>query len=90
MTRKFPEGFYWGAATASYQVEGGISNNDWWKAGEEGRVPKAGRACDHYNLYEKDFDLAKSLGHNTHRLSLEWSRIEPKEGEFDLSEICFG
>lgn len=45
------------------------------------------RACDHYNLYEKDFDIAKSLGHNAHRLSIEWSRVEPEEGKFDEKEI---
>ncbi len=47
----------------------------------------SGRACDHYNLYEKDFDIAKSLGHNAHRFSIEWSRIEPEEGKFDEKEI---
>ncbi len=83
----FPKGFYWGAATASYQVEGGIENCDWAKAAREGRVPPCGRACDHYNRYEADFDIAKSLGHNAHRFSLEWARIEPEEGKFDEREI---
>lgn len=80
---KFPDGFYWGAATASYQVEGGIDNNDWAKAAVEGRVPPCGLACNHYSLYESDFDLAQELGHNAHRFSLEWARIEPEEGQFD-------
>ncbi len=40
----------------------------------------SGRACDHYNRYEEDFDIAKSLGQNAHRISIEWSRIEPEEG----------
>jgi len=84
---RFPEGFYWGAATASYQVEGGIENTDWNKAAREGRVPVCGRACDHYNRFEADFDLAKELGHNAHRFSVEWARIEPEEGKFDESEI---
>ncbi len=82
-----PEGFLWGAATASYQVEGGIENCDWAKAAREGRVPPCDRACDHYHRYEEDFDIAKSLGHNCHRLSVEWARIEPREGEFDESAI---
>ena len=47
----------------------------------------SGLACDHYNRYEKDFDIVKSLGHNAHRLSIEWSRIEPEEGKFDEKEI---
>jgi len=48
----------------------------------------SGRACDHYNLYEKDFDLAKSLGHNVHKFSIEWSRIEPEEGKFEDNELA--
>ena len=85
--KKFPEGFYWGAATASYQVEGGILNTDWSKAAEEGRVPYAGKACDHFNQYEQDFDIAKGLGHNAHRFSIEWARIEPEEGKFSAEAI---
>jgi beta-glucosidase len=86
-TRQFPEGFYWGAATASYQVEGGIENCDWAQAAREGKVPKCGRACDHYNRYEEDFDIAVDLGHNCHRISIEWARVEPEEGRFDDAEI---
>ena len=84
---RFPEGFYWGAATSSFQTEGGIENIDWAKAAREGRVPLIGRACDHYNRYEEDFNIAKSLGHNCHRISIEWARIEPEEGKFDEREI---
>ncbi|MEX0651842.1 MAG: glycoside hydrolase family 1 protein [Candidatus Paceibacterota bacterium] len=83
----FPEGFYWGASTASYQVEGGIDNNDWARAGREKLVPEAGVSSDHYHHFEEDFDIAKDLGHTAHRFSIEWSRIEPKEGEFDEKEI---
>lgn len=86
-TYTFPDGFYWGAATASYQVEGGIYNCDWAKAAEEGRVPVCGKACNHYELYEKDFDLAKELGHNAHRFSIEWARIEPEEGQWDHEAV---
>lgn len=85
--KKFPEGFYWGAASASYQVEGGIENCDWAQAAREGKVPVCGSACDHYNRYEADFDLVKELGHNGHRISIEWARIEPEEGKFDEKEI---
>lgn len=47
----------------------------------------SGKAADHYNRYEKDFDIAKSLGHNAHRFSIEWSRVEPEEGKWDEKEI---
>ena len=48
----------------------------------------SGKACDHYNLFEKDFDIAKKLSHNAHRFSIEWSRIEPKEGKFDAAQLA--
>lgn len=83
----FPSGFKWGAATASYQVEGGIENCDWAEGARKGKVPLCGRACDHYNRYEEDFDIAKALGHTMHRLSVEWARIEPEEGKFDEREV---
>lgn len=47
----------------------------------------SGIACNHYNLYEEDFDLVKSLNHNAYRFSIEWSRIEPKENEWDYNQI---
>ena len=81
---KFPDGFLWGAATSAYQVEGGITNNDW---AVSKRFAPAGRACDHYNRFEEDFAIAKSLNQNAHRLSLEWSRIEPSQGVWDEEEI---
>lgn len=94
---KFPEGFLWGSATSAYQVEGGIENNNWWAwaykkepvsiLGREISLVKAGKACDHYNLYEKDFDLAKSLFQNAHRFSIEWARIEPEEGKFNIEAL---
>lgn len=83
MILKFPKNFYWGTATSAYQVEGGI-RNDWSNAGEK---YDAGIACDHYNRFEEDFDLAKSMNNNAHRFSIEWARIEPKPGVFDQKEI---
>ena len=47
----------------------------------------SGQACDHYHRFREDFSIAKSLGHNAHRFSIEWSRIEPEEGRFDEKEI---
>ncbi|OGE35492.1 hypothetical protein A3C32_03515 [Candidatus Daviesbacteria bacterium RIFCSPHIGHO2_02_FULL_41_14] len=88
-TLRFPEKFLWGAATSAFQVEGNIANSDWW-AWEQSHlleINRSGQAADQYNRFEEDFKLAKDLGHNSHRLSLEWSRIEPKEGEFNQVEI---
>ena len=47
----------------------------------------SGRSADHYNRFQEDFDIAKSLGHNAHRFSVEWARIEPEEGKFNEKEI---
>ena len=80
---KFPKNFYWGTATSAYQVEGGI-RNDWSSYGNK---YDAGIACDHYNRFEEDFDLAKQMNTNAHRFSISWARIEPKQGKFDQKEI---
>src|SRR5688500_2785986 len=90
-TRKFPDGFLWGSATSSHQVEGGNRNNEWWDWEKTpGHIldgTLSGRACEHYERYEEDFDIAKSLYQNAHRLSVEWSRIEPEEGKWDMDEV---
>jgi len=80
---KFPEGFKWGSSTSAHQVEG--DNHNDWSEWEKSRPLEfqSGKACDSYNRYEEDFDIAKSLNQNIHRFSIEWSRIEPKEGRFD-------
>ncbi len=84
---EFPRDFLWGAATSSYQVEGNNSNADWWLWEKETGKVSSGQACRHYELFQQDFDLAKSLDHNAHRLSIEWSRIEPEEGKFSQKEL---
>ena len=80
---KFPEGFWWGSATSAHQVEGNNQND--WSEWERFRPLeyRSGKACDSYNRYEEDFDIAKNLNQNIHRFSIEWSRIEPKDGRFD-------
>lgn len=96
---QFPKGFFWGAATSSHQVEGGTDNDwtEWEKSAKrirdlerKGLLARngisayiSGKACDHFNRYADDFKLARSLGHNAYRFSIEWSRIEPEEGVFD-------
>jgi len=88
---RFPEGFYWGTATSSHQVEGNCTNNQWWAWEQQGGNitdgTTSGLANDHYNRFEEDFTLAKDLGHNAHRFSIEWSRIEPEEGRWDEKEV---
>ncbi len=85
--RIFPSSFLWGSATSAYQVEGDNIHSDWWQWEKAAGKEQSGSACRHYQLYEQDFDLAKSLEHNTHRLSIEWGRIEPQEGRFSQEEL---
>ncbi|MFH1656005.1 MAG: glycoside hydrolase family 1 protein [Candidatus Omnitrophota bacterium] len=84
----FPKKFFWGSATSAHQVEGENINNDWWQW-EQGKksIEPSGKACNHYELFREDFDLASNLNHNAHRFSIEWSRIEPAEGRFNQAEI---
>ncbi len=80
--RPFP--FLWGAATSSHQVEGQNVHNDWWAWEVSGRLKTpSGIACDHYHRYPEDFKIAQELGHNAHRFSIEWSRLEPRENEWN-------
>ena len=86
---RFPQGFIWGASTSSHQVEGHNRSNDWWEYEQLGRVPhRSGDACCHYELFEHDFDLAMSWGQNAHRFSIEWSRIEPIEGQWNMEALA--
>ncbi|MFZ0767665.1 MAG: GH1 family beta-glucosidase [Acidimicrobiales bacterium] len=84
--RKFPQGFVWGVATASYQIEGavnadgrGISIWDTFsrqpgavRNGDTGEV-----ACDHYHRMDEDLDTMKTLGIGSYRFSVAWPRIQP-------------
>jgi len=82
----FPAGFVWGAATASYQIEGATS--------EDGRTPSVWDtfshtpglvenndngdiACDHYHRYLEDVALMRDLGLNAYRFSIAWPRLLP-------------
>ena len=86
----FPDGFLWGTATAAHQVEGNNWNNDWWAwehtPGSPCQEPSAD-ACDHYHRYPDDIRLLAELGFTAYRFSLEWSRIEPEDGEFSRAAL---
>ncbi len=88
---RFPAGFMWGSATSAHQVEGGNRWNDWWRweHREPGIDPRlqSGEACRHWERFDADFALAAADGHAAHRLSLEWSRIEPAPGAIDVAAI---
>lgn len=90
---KFPPNFLWGVATAAYQVEGGNHGSDWsaWESDPKHShllSDPVGLACDHYARFEDDIALIAKLGLGAYRFSVEWSRIEPQDGQFDRSEIA--
>jgi beta-glucosidase len=88
MMLSFPDGFLWGAATSSHQVEGDNFQSDWadWEK-HPGKIhdgTRAGHAAGWWaGSAERDLSSAHELGHNAHRSSLEWSRLEPEPGAFD-------
>lgn len=87
---KLPKNLLMGAATAATQIEGGDYNNNWYEWGEQGKIDNGGSsivACDHWNRYEEDIDLMKTLDLQIYRMSIEWSRIEPKCGEWSEDGI---
>ncbi|HEX2924116.1 MAG TPA: family 1 glycosylhydrolase, partial [Chloroflexota bacterium] len=83
-----PEGFRFGVATAGFQVEGGYNGpreprNNWYWWEKAGRVEPSGIALDFWNRYEAQLDLAKDVGCDSFRLSVEWARCEPSKGKID-------
>ena len=92
----FPNSFAWGTATAAHQVEGSNTNNNWydWEYQlDENNNPrihngdKSSIAADHWNRYPDDIILMKELGVNHYRFSIEWSKIEPENGNFNIEAI---
>src|SRR5512134_3084130 len=84
----FPRGFQWGTATAPHQVEGQPAASDWsvWQK-EPGKISDQGSAevaCDWWRgRWREEFDLAMKGGQTTHRLGVDWSRIEPRLAIWD-------
>ena len=90
MSRAFPDGFRWGTATAAHQIEGGNTNNDWWRwehTPGSGVAEPSGDACDSWHRWADDVELVAGLGLDHYRFSVEWSRIEPAPGEFSVAAL---
>lgn len=90
LARRLHDTFLWGAATAGHQVEGNNINADIWLL--EQMKPTlfaepSGDACDSLNRWEEDVAIVKALGLNAYRFSVEWSRIEPAEGQFSQAYL---
>ena len=91
MLEQFPDGFLWGVASAGHQNEGGNVDSDTWFAEHVRptvfREP-SGRACNGWELWRDDVDLAAGLNLNSCRFSVEWARVEPAEGEFSADALA--
>jgi beta-glucosidase len=90
MATTFPDSFLWGTATAAHQTEGGNWNNDWWAwehAPNAAVEEPSGDACDHYWRYPQDLDILVDHGFRAYRFSIEWSRIEPEDGEWSRAQL---
>jgi beta-glucosidase len=84
---RLPDGFRFGASTASYQVEGAVDEDgrgtSVWDTfcAEPGRVAdgsSGAEACDHYHRYPEDVALMRDLGLGGYRLSVAWPRVQPE------------
>jgi beta-glucosidase len=84
MSLKFPDGFTFGYATSSYQIEGAVHDDgrtdSVWDTfcREPGRIADGSSgdtACDHYRLWPSDLDLLKSLGAGAYLFSTAWPRV---------------
>ena len=84
----FPKGFLWGSATAGHQIEGNNTHSQCWAYEQSNpKIEASGMACNDYELYKDDIALIKELGHQAYRMSVEWSRIEPSEGKFNMEAV---
>jgi beta-glucosidase len=86
MEQKFPAGFIWGTATASFQIEGatredGRGESIWDRfASVPGNIltgETGDPACNSYHRYQDDIDIMRQLGVNGYRFSIAWPRIVP-------------
>ena len=88
--RSFPAGFTWGTATAAHQIEGGNTNNDWWEfehAPARAAPSRRGTPATRGTAGRK-MPTSSPPGLDNYRFSVEWSRIEPAQGEFSRGALA--
>ncbi len=80
-----------GVASSATQIEGGDDNHNWARFAAEGKVADGTsplRANDHYRRFREDIDLMAQMGISIYRFGIEWSRIEPVQGQFSEEAIA--
>ena len=85
---RWPDGFMWGSGASSTQAEGAAQASDWWAWERAGRAPLSGDGNGFAVRYAGDFRLLAGLGLRHHRLSIEWSRVEPEPGRHDQAAVA--
>ncbi|WP_405494810.1 family 1 glycosylhydrolase [Nocardia sp. NBC_00511] len=82
--------FHWGVAAAGFQNEGHALDSNWLRyVDTHPDYDRYGDSVDFYDHYASDIALAKSLGVNTYRLSIEWARVQPQPGSWDENGFAF-
>ena len=79
--------FLWGVVNIGQQTEGSDGFSNWARWAERGLVPEVGEANNYWQNYKLDHKAVEELGCNSMRITIEWSRVELKEGVFDKKAI---
>jgi beta-glucosidase len=99
--KQFPKNFFWGCATSAHQIEGGLTNDwtEWEKSAHRTEHLKkqnlnpqdfiSHKAANSFEDNNADVACLKGLSANAYRFSVDWSRIEPREGEFDEQALAY-
>ncbi|MEC3980923.1 family 1 glycosylhydrolase [Amycolatopsis sp. H20-H5] len=81
--------WWWGTASSAVQVEGADPADDWYRWEQAGHAPKSGDGNGFRLRHREDFALLRSAGTTDHRLSINWARVEPREGQHDHEAIRY-
>jgi beta-glucosidase len=84
---RFPAEFMWGTGASATQSQGAAPESDWWAWERAGRAPVSGDGNGFCTRFAEDFRLLTGWGLRHHRMTLDWSRIEPAAGRFDQAAI---
>jgi beta-glucosidase len=90
----FPKNFLWGCADSAFQTEGIVTagnqqiDNSWTEFEKErNHIQGVGQSCQRWTRYKEDIALLHESGMNAYRFSIDWSKIEPKEGVFNQKAL---
>jgi beta-glucosidase len=82
--------FLWGVAASGYQSEGHAPDSNWSRYVASGKTTDPYRdSIDFYTRYRSDIALAAGLGVKVYRVGIEWARLQPEPGKWDLDGLKF-